>query len=264
MKKQLLYIMFLVWLSGCSDSNNEDINGTPDSINVSEQIVGRWMPFKTVLNDQVVYNRKTFTGMESDTHYERILFKNDQSVRKSTSDGNIDLFTWELNATNDTLILAKGQSNERRYFIENVSKDSLTYSIEPFAGHKVIYSFVKEHKKEINRSDLICKDWKYDLVWARLFSMDGFKYVRNGSVDNLFYEKAKVSFNTNGTFSVYSNNVLHEQGIWHLDLDDMLLVIEGDFKREATLLELKEDTMVFVFKNTKDNNIHYQMDFSTF
>ncbi|MBB4118099.1 hypothetical protein GGR32_000371 [Mesonia hippocampi] len=47
-------------------------------------------------------------------------------------------------------------------------------------------------------------------------------------------------------------------------LDDMQLVIEGDYTREATLLELSENKMVFVFKNPEDNDINYQMDFSPF
>ncbi|XRE43867.1 hypothetical protein ACIVBQ_002071 [Tenacibaculum discolor] len=265
MKKQLLLLITIVSLFSCSKDNNKVIDDIPDSNNIEEQIVGRWMPVQTLLNNQVTYDRNIHTGLENDTHYERRLYKEDKTVRLSNNDGTINLFTWELNATADSIIIAKELSNERRYLLEYVSNDSLSFSIEPFSGHKVVYSFIKEHDKTTTRSNLITKDWKYDFVWARLFSMDGYKYIRNGSVTNDFYENAKVSFHNDGSFIITSgNNTIHEQGTWHLNLDDMQLVIEGNYTREATLLELTQDTMVFVFKNSQDNNINYQMDFSTF
>lgn len=237
----------------------------PNSNNIEEQIVGRWMPVQTLLNNQVTYDRNIHTGLESDTHYERRIYKEDKTVRMSNNDGSINEFTWELNATADSIIIAKELLNERRYLIEYASKDSLSYSIEPFAGHKVVYNFSKEHNETVHRSDLIAKDWKYDFVWARLFSMDGYKYVRSGSVSNDFYENAKVSFHDDGSFIITSgNNTIHEQGTWHLNLDGMQLVIEGNYTRKATLLELTQNTMVFVFKNPQDNNINYQIDFSIY
>ncbi|AZJ33673.1 hypothetical protein SAMN05444344_0512 [Tenacibaculum mesophilum] len=265
MIKQLLLSITIGAFFSCSKDNHKVIDDIPDSNNIEEQIVGRWMPVQTLLNNQVTYDRNIHTGLENDTHYERRLYKEDKTVRLSNSDGSINLFTWELNPAADSITIAKGLSNERRYLIEYLSKDSLSFSIEPFSGHKVVYNFSKEHNEAIHRSDLIAKDWKYDFVWARLFSMDGYKYVRNGSVSNDFYENAKVSFHDDGSFIITSgNNTIHEQGTWHLNLDDMQLVIEGDYKREATLLELNEHKMVFVFKNPQDNNTNYQMDFSTY
>jgi len=264
-KKYLLLLISVGFLSSCSSGDNKIIDETPDSTTIEEQLMGRWMPVSTLLNDQVTYDRNTYTGFENDTHYERRLYKDDKTVRISSNDDNINLFTWELNSTADSIIIAKGLANERRYLIEYSTKDSLSFSIEPFSSHKVVYSFIKEHDETTTRSNLIAKDWKYDFVWARLFSMDGYKYVRNGSVSNDFYENAKVSFHNDGSFIITSgNNTIHEQGTWQLNLDDMQLIIEGDYTREATLLELTQDTMVFVFKNSQDNNINYQMDFSTY
>ncbi|UNZ00319.1 hypothetical protein MQE36_08265 [Zhouia spongiae] len=262
--KTLISATVIILFVSCSESNNTVIDDIPDSITVEEQLTNRWMPVRTVLNDMVLYERSTSNGMENDTHNERILYKDDQTVRISANDGSIHLFTWELSSLKDSVIIAKGMANERRYFIDRISGDSLSYSIEPASGHKVTYSFVKEHDEATNRSDLISKDWKYDLVWARLYSMDGFKYIRNGSIPNALYENAKVSFNNDGTFRISSGNTIHEQGLWHLDLDDMLLVIEGNYKREATLLELNENKMIFLFKNPQDNDIKYQIDFSRY
>ena len=264
-KRYILLLSIAAFLSSCSDDNNKIIDDTPDLIIKEEQLTGRWMPVQTLLNDQVTYDRNIHTGLENDTHYERRLYKKDKTVRLSNSDGSINLFTWELNSAADSITIAKGLSNERHYLIEYLSKDSLSFSIKPFSGHKVVYNFIKEHDETITRSNLIAKDWKYDLVWARLFSMDGYKYVRNGSVANDFYENAKVSFHNDGSFIITSgNNTIQEQGTWYLNFDDMQLIIEGDYTREATLLELTQDTMVFVFKNVQDNNTNYQMDFSTY
>ena len=274
MRNKILFLISFIALVSCSDDiyqisddNHQGIDDSPNPtpITLKEKIMGRWMPVQTLLNDQVTYDRNSVTGLESDTHYQRTLYKDHQNVRISNNDGSIHLLTWELNSSEDSITIAKGQSNERRYLIEYASEDSLSISIEPFDGHKVVYSFIEEHDETTHRSDLIAKDWKYDLVWARLYSMDGYKYVRGGSVANDFYENAKVSFNNDGSFTIKtSNGSIHEQGTWYLNLDDMQLVIDGDYTREATLLELSENKMVFVFKNSEDNDINYQMDFSLY
>ncbi|CAM1361112.1 exported hypothetical protein [Tenacibaculum litoreum] len=60
-KKQPLLLITIGSFFSCSKDNNKVIDDIPNSKNIEEQIIGRWMPVQTLLNDQVTYDRNIHT-----------------------------------------------------------------------------------------------------------------------------------------------------------------------------------------------------------